>query len=122
MFSGRKFPVTTASGQEFLVKLQEDSDMFDAYISVKVYVKRKRFGFKCVYATSYYAGREYSVYSTSNPDYIAIVRKALEDYEAFLNSQASARLREEQAAVLRYKARKSFELWDGRITQKEETQ
>lgn len=112
-----KFPVTAPDGTEYRVTIREHDDgMWVAnYASVRLYTKRKRWGFRRVF------GRDYpddgGVYSHSDPDYIAIASRLVSDYYAALRADAEYQRMVNREDARRRGAAERFNAWDGRIAE-----
>ncbi|MCM3784376.1 hypothetical protein M3231_15435 [Neobacillus mesonae] len=106
----KKFPVTAPDGREFRVSIHEAVDILDEIVVVKLYVKRKRFGFKRVY-TGQYRSRPDGVYNHENVNFILIATYAVESlYELEEERREYKRQRERRKTAI-----KAFESWDGKI-------
>jgi hypothetical protein len=100
-----KFPVIAEDGTKYRVTIWELpllDENGDEVVRVKLYLPRKRFGFKRVAAYDAAAG---GVYDPESPDYIAIARAVFEAYER--NKLAPAKRK--SAAI------NAFQAWDGRL-------
>lgn len=98
-----KFPVIAEDGTEYRVTLKEMRDRDgDQIIRVKIYLPRKRFGFKKVDS---YDMLERGRYDRRNPDYVAIARYV---FEEFSRSELSVAQRKSAAID-------AFQAWDGRL-------
>lgn len=112
-----KFPVIAPDGTEYRVTIRERDDGFwvSYYADVRLYVKRKHFGYRCVYTKDYYDAD--GVYYVDVPNYVRIASEIIRDYGGFLARCKRERLHEERTARQRSEARKSFTEWDGRIAE-----
>lgn len=113
-----KFPVIAEDGTELRVTIREDADYigYIGFLSVvcRLYIPHKRFGYRRLYSTRYVDERG-SVYSESNPDYVAIARQVYEDYRAELREHRAAELETEAQAKRKSAAVDAFQAWDGRL-------
>lgn len=120
--SMHKFPVTDTDGTEYRVSIEEcDGGYFYDYIRVKLYVKRRRFGFRRVYCTDFYSTRctlawrgDYK-YDALNVDYIALATHALRRYSEDLAEIERKREEKTRHELRKLAAIEHFGAWDGRI-------
>lgn len=112
-----KFPVTAPDGTEFRVTIREHDDgMWVAnYASVRLYKKRKRWGFRRVFSRNY--SDDHGVYSHNAPDYIGIASHVVGDYYAALRADAEYQRMISRDELRRQKASDRFSAWDGRIAE-----
>lgn len=110
-----KFPVTAPDGTEYRVKIKEYEGMRDYYVGANLYTKRKRFGYRLVYVTTYDDGG--GVYYVRTPNYIRIASEVVKDYHGFLKQLEREREKLEREAQGRARERKRFAEWDGRVAE-----
>lgn len=105
-----KFPVTAPDGTEYRVTIKELSNEFGSEgVRLKVYTKRKLFGYRKVYQCLI-RDSFFTAYNSSNPDFVNLAKIAvkwhLHDEEARVKEIAS-----------KLKAVQRFKEWDGKITE-----
>lgn len=118
-----KFPVTSSDGTEYRVTITEfEADHHTgAYVRVRLYTERKGrrfFRFKASAPYDYYEGE--GVYFPVRPDYVALAKQAVSDYEEYIVWLAKHRAEKaaERTEQARHKsaAVTAFTKWDGVIT------
>lgn len=112
-----KFPVTAPDGTEYRVTIREcDEDVgFGRYVNVRIYVKRKRIGYRRVYRTDFFHGD--GVYYVNAPNFIHIAAEAVRKYYDDLEERINLRERIGKQEQTRASELRKFAEWDGRITQ-----
>lgn len=112
-----KFPVTAPDGTEYRVTIRERDDgmWVSNYADVRLYVKRKRFGYRCIYVKTYRDGG--GVYYVSTPNYIRMASEVVKDYREFLVRRERERIVSERMAQERASELRRFAEWDGRIAE-----
>lgn len=114
----RKFPVTAPDGTEYRVSIEEYLGGFCAQscASVKLYVRRKRFGFRKVYGRAYDDGG--GVYDRHYPDYITLAAQAVRDYYEDMRIHAEYLRVVNTRGIGKQAAIDQFNAWDGHIDPK----
>ncbi|MCG7383334.1 hypothetical protein MH144_11815 [Paenibacillus sp. ACRRY] len=98
-----KFPVIAADGTQYRVTIKRGEDVDGKYVFVRLFVRRKIFGFAGVAHGKFYDG--YGVYKADYPDYISIARKVCGDF----TDDILPRIQRKSAAI------DAFQAWDGRL-------
>lgn len=112
----RKFPVTASDGTEFRVTIREiEDDMFYGdYALVKLYVKRRCFGFRKVFFERYLDDKR--VYDRAIPDYVKMASLTVGRYYADSERRVRRARVLDEIEQQRQDARQRFAEWDGRLT------
>lgn len=112
----RKFPVTSADGTEYRVKIEECHDsIFGMELSARLYAPRKRWGFRNIYAMT--LRQLCGDYNPSDVDYVDVAAALVADYYGSLAEHAERQREKAEAAARKQAAVKRFNAWDGRITE-----
>ncbi|MEI2280756.1 hypothetical protein [Paenibacillus polysaccharolyticus] len=110
-----KFPVIAENGTEFRVTLKEDEDYVGGPALIgRIYIPRKRFGYRKLYETVYRPGRD-EIYRFGNPDYIAIARQVYSDWIDDIDRRLAVELGEMAQAQRKSAAIDAFQAWDGHL-------
>jgi hypothetical protein len=112
-----KFPVTAPDGTEYRVRIKEREGLCETSAVVSLYVKRKRFGFRKVSHEWYESGSKDNVYNKNNPDFIAIVNRAIHDYYADIEWSAQYQRKQAEKELRRAQALEQFAAWDGKVAE-----
>ncbi|MFD1270627.1 hypothetical protein ACFQ3Y_24765 [Paenibacillus motobuensis] len=111
-----KFPVTAPDGTEYRVKIEETLDVYGtAYVNVRLYVRRKWFGFRNVFQVDYIDRK--SVYYRGRPNFKRIVAEALASYERSQQRRERELRQVESIEQERRDEIKRFAEWNGRIAE-----
>ncbi|GAA0396692.1 hypothetical protein [Paenibacillus motobuensis] len=111
-----KFPVTALDGAEYRVKIVECRGEYGTlYVAVRLYVRRKWFGFRNVYQVDYEDGK--GVYYRGRPNFKRIVAEALASYERSQQRRARELRQDESIEQERRDEIARFAEWDGRIAE-----
>lgn len=113
----RKFPVTAPDGTEYRVTIREVTDEFDrpSHAVIKIYVPRKRFGFRKIYRVNIENMRGYGPYDADRPDYVRLTEAAFYSYrrdtaiDAHTRRELSIRERQKREAAAKFNA------WNGKV-------
>lgn len=98
-----KFPVIAEDGTKYRVMIERGEGGDGKYVFVRLFVRRKIFGFaEVAYGTFY---DECGVYDANNPDYISIARRICGDF----TDDILPRIQRKSAAI------DAFQAWDGRL-------
>lgn len=113
-----KFPVIAEDGTEYRVTIKNDDD-YIGYIGTptvvcRLYIPRKRFGYRLLYCTRYYA-ESGSVYNADDPDYVAITRQVYSDWLDDIDRNLDREFEDMAQAQRKSAAIDAFQAWDGRL-------
>lgn len=110
-----KFPIIAENGSEFRVTLKEDEDYVGGPALIgRIYIPRKRFGYRKLYETVYRPGRD-EIYRSDNPDYIAIARQVYSDWLDDIDRRLELEFEGMAQAKRKSAAIDAFQAWDGRL-------
>jgi len=109
-----KFPVVAQDGTEYRVKIEEWRDsLIGPCVTARLYVRRKRWGFRNVYALTLYSYHQQ--YDPDDLDYVALARELIANYYDSIAAKARWNTQKAEASARKQAAVDRFNAWDGRI-------